>query len=209
MTEILFATLVFVLFILGLSALVLIARRLLLPEGVVNVTLNRKSALSGRLGTTLLETLLAGDVAVPAACGGKGSCGLCRVRVPEGGGPLLKTETDRLSRSERQNHVRLACQVRLRGDVSVLVAPAQLDAATHTCQVQSSVNLTPTIKEIVLDLPAGWDFGFRPGDFVLITAPAFRMSFDDIEIAPEHQADWIRTGLSNRTLESAQPVTRA
>jgi len=209
MTEILFATLIFVLFILALSALVLATRRVLRPGGSVDITLNGTKILSGSPGSTLLEALLTGNVAVPAACGGKGSCGLCRVKVPQGGGPLLQTETDRLSRTEQQDHLRLACQVRLRGDVSVLVDPALLDVTTYSCRVQSSINLTPTIKEIVIDLPTGWDFEFRPGDFVLITAPPFRMNFDGIEIAPEHQADWIKTGLSNRTVETTQPVTRA
>ncbi|KQI70704.1 hypothetical protein AN191_16720 [Loktanella sp. 5RATIMAR09] len=206
MTTILLATFLFVALVLALSAAVLAVRRRLIPEGGIEIGVNGGQTITGAPGTTLLDALVAEGVALPAACGGKGTCGLCRVHLRSGGGPVLATESGRLSAADLRKGARLACQIRLREPLEVEVDPAFLDAKPHAARVASVKALTPTIKEIVFDLPDGWDFDYVAGDFVLVHAPAFRLPLSEIDMTPMAEPGWAASGL---VAQSAAPVTRA
>lgn len=206
MTEIALATALFVALILAFSLLVLAARGILIPQQSVALTVNGNLRVAASTGTTLLDALTGAGIALPAACGGKGTCGLCRVTLPGSDAPVLPTEAGRLSPADLRAAVRLACQVRVRGALSVTVDPALLDVQTFDCEVVSTRVLTPTIKEIVLAVPSDWPLRLRPGDFVLIGAPAFRLPLADIDMAPLPAPDWSRAGLVAQTVKA---VTRA
>ena len=206
MIEIALATFLFVAIVLALAFAVLAARRRLMPEGGITVTLNGAREITGPAGGTVLDALLAEGVAIPAACGGKGTCGLCRVRAGAGAGPILPTEAGRLSPAERRAGTRLACQMRLRAPVAVEIDPALLNVETRRARVVSTRALTPTIKEIAFEVPEGWDFAFVPGGFVLVTAPPFRLPFSEIDMAPLAAPGWAGSGL---VAETGAPVSRA
>lgn len=206
MTEIMLAPLVFVALVLGLSALVLATRRWLVPQGRVPVTVNGAQTIEAPAGATLLEALSGAGIQLPAACGGKGTCGLCRVAVTEGGGPVLPTEAGRLSAADLRKGLRLACQVKLRGPVAVRVDPALISARPMIARAAEARALTPTIRQIVLDLPEGATFSFTPGDFVLVTAPPFHLPLSEIDMSPLPRPSWADAGL---VAESDRPETRA
>lgn len=209
MNEIILGSVLFVAIVLILSSVVVAARALLLPTSAVRVRVNRGTELGGKAGTKLLEILSDGGVPVPAACGGKGTCGQCRVTVTEGAGSPLPMEAAKLGRREMREGVRLACQITVRGDLDVGVAQEILGAESWTCRVASTRMLSPLIREIVLELPEGEALDFRAGAFVQVTAPAYELAFADLDIAPEHRAFWDRFGLRRMVSRNAAPTSRA
>jgi Na+-transporting NADH:ubiquinone oxidoreductase subunit F len=209
MNEVVLSSALVVLLVQVLALAVLLARRLLLAPRACVVTLNATRALPARTSQRLLSALTAARVGVPAACGGAGTCGLCRVTVTAGGGEPSPAELARLSAAELRGGVRLACQVRLRGDLAVQVPDALLDVQRLVCRVRSSRTLSPFIAELVLELPAGARFEFHAGQFVQVTAPSFELQLDAIELTPEHAAVWTQLGVRALTARAEQPTSRA
>jgi Na+-transporting NADH:ubiquinone oxidoreductase subunit F len=209
MIEILLGSAVFTVIVMLLSLTVMAARAILLPSSAVTVTVNGVRKLPARAGLKLLGALLDGGIPVPAACGGVGTCGLCRVMVTDGGGEALPTEAARFTRREIREGVRLACQVTMRSDIVVRVPDDLFDVTNWDCTVRSALTLSALIKEIVLDLPAGAEFKFRAGAFVQVTAPAYALSFADFDIGKEHKSAWDRFDLRKIRAASLEPVTRA
>lgn len=209
MTEVVLGSAVFVGLVLVLVALVLAARTVLMPSGRVLIRVNDRLEISAPMGGRLLQALGDGGVAVPAACGGAGTCGQCRVEVTSGGAVALATETALLPRREVARGLRLACQTTLRGAMSVRVPESLLAARTYACRVTSSRTVAPLIREIVLAVPPGEAFEFTPGAFVMIEAPAHSLRYAEYDIAPEHRAAWQSMGLAALTSTSRAPVSRA
>lgn len=209
MTEILLGSAVFTVIVMLLALTVMAARAILLPSNAVTVTVNGVRRLPARTGLKLLGALLDSGIRVPAACGGAGTCGLCRVTVTDGGGDVLPTEAARFTRREIREGVRLACQITMRSDVAVRVPDDLFEVTSWDCTVRSARTLSPLIKEIVLDLPADTEFEFRAGAFVQVTAPAYELFFADFVIAKQHEAAWDRFDLRKIRAASREPVTRA
>ncbi len=209
MNEIVLGAVLFVAIVLILSSVVVAARALLLPATGVLVRVNGERLLKGRAGTKLLEILSGGGVPVPAACGGKGTCGQCRVTVTTGAGAPVPTEAAKLTRREMREGVRLSCQVTVRNDLDVGVADEIMDVGSWTCRVASTRMLSPLIREVVLELPDGETLDFRAGAFVQVTAPAYNLRFTDFDIAPEHGAIWDWLGLRAMASRSAVATSRA
>ena len=194
--------------IVVLAALLQFARNTLLPAKPVVITVNGTRRVAGSTNQKLLDMLNADGIAVPSACAGAGTCGLCRVKVA-GGGDLLPTETALLSREEARSGTRLACQVVVRSPLDVTVSDEILGVTAFDCTVVSTVSLTPLIKEIVLIPPPGTPFAFRAGGFVQVTAPPYRLDYSAIAIDPAHETQWERLGLRRHTVHSDKPVSRA
>ena len=209
MIEILLGSAVFTGIVMLLALAVMAARAILSPSNAVTVTVNEERELPAYTGRKLLGALLDGGILIPAACGGGGTCGLCRVTVTDGGGEVLPTEAARFTRREIRQGVRLACQVTMRGDIAVQVPDDLLGVTSWDCPVRSARTLSPLIKEVVLDLPAGAEFAFRAGAFVQVTAPAYALSFADFVVAGEHDAAWERFDLRKMRAASHEPVMRA
>lgn len=210
MTEFLLGSSLIVLLILALAMGLLAARNTLVPNIVLGVRVNQGRVVEARRGAKLLEVLHGAGVPVPAACGGSGTCGQCRVKaVGEGAGELRSTEMSLLSARERREHVRLACQIALRGPVDVAVPAEIMSVETYTCRVASNRMLAPLIRELVLRLPEGADLTFRAGAFMLMTAPPYKRHFADIEIDPRHSLAWRIYGWSGLKSDVAERTARA
>lgn len=207
MIEILFA----LLFLTGLTVALAMAlqalRGRLLPSRPVTLTLNGQHRVEGLSNTKLLDALNAAGVPVPSGCAGQGTCGLCRVSDVTGTQGPLATEAARLSPTDLRAGVRLACQVTVREDMSLTVPEDVLGSASYACEVASIRSLTPLIREIVLKLPEGAAFEFRAGNFVQVTAPAYRLAYRDID--QPFGEEWGRLGIDGLVAESAVPVSRA
>lgn len=209
MTEAFLGSTVFVAIVLVLVALVLAARALLLPKGQVALHVNDRLHLEAPRGGRLMQSLVEGGVAIPAACGGSGTCGQCRVQITEGAMPALPTEEALLSRQDIARGMRLACQTVLRDPVSVKVPEGLLAAKSYACTVVSSRTVAPLIRELVFSVPATEDFTFTPGAFVMVEAPPYSLRYADYQIAPEHRAAWDQMAISELASGCAEGTSRA
>lgn len=210
MIEIALGSGVVIALLLTLTLLLLAARQRLVPKGDVTVTVNGGRKIDAKRGESLLSVLHGAQIAVPAGCGGSGTCGLCRVTaVGPGAGEPQATEKSVLSAAERRDKVRLACQVTLRGPAEVTLPADLMSVETMTGTVVSNTMIAPLIRELVADLPDGQDMSFRAGDFMQITAPAYSMDFADIEVPERFAGTWRDAGWRRLSARSARPVTRA
>ena len=201
----------FTLTIVSLVGLLMVARRQLVATGDVAITVNDdpEKCLHTPAGGTLLGTLAANKIFIPSACGGKGTCGVCKVVVRSGGGALLPTETSHVSRGEARDDVRLSCQVRVKQDMRIEIPPEVFDVRRWTCKVRSNQNVATFIKELVLELPPGEAVPFRAGGYIQIEAPAGRYPYSEFEVEDQYRADWDQFKLWRFDAVLDEPVTRA
>jgi Na+-transporting NADH:ubiquinone oxidoreductase subunit F len=157
----------------ALTAMLMIAERLLINYGICKLDINAgEKPLEVDGGQTLLASLYANEIFIPSACGGQGTCGHCKITVLSGGGPVLPTETPLLTRKEIRSNVRLACQVKIREDIYVRIPEELLNVRMFTSTVESSIDLTYDMKEIRLRLEEPAEISHRPGQYVQVQAPS-------------------------------------
>ncbi len=207
MTDILFGSGLLIILVLVLTATVMLARATLMPERAATLIVNTQTEIATKTGQKLLSALNDNGVLVPSACAGAGTCGLCQVTITKGGPDSLPTEAAHFTKSELRNGLHLACQVVIRGNMDIDVADDFLGAEAFTCQVISSRQLTPLIREVVLQLPEGLRPDFFAGSFVQITAPPYTLDYANV-VVPDHFAErW--EPLRHLSVKSAEDVTRA
>ncbi len=199
--------------ILLLVLVLLQARRRLVATGDVCIRINGDAERDIRTtaGGTLLGTLAEHRLFIPSACGGKGSCGVCTLRVIRGGGAVLPTERTHLSRGEERSGVRLSCQVRVKQDMEIEVPPELFSIRRWTCRVISNENVATFIKELRLELPPGEAVPFRAGGYIQIECPPHDVSYRDFDINEEYRDDWDRFNMWKYTssVEAGEDVSRA
>ena len=164
---------VFLVIILVLVIILLVAKYYLSPSGNVNITINGKDTVSVGQGGSLLSTLAQEGIYLPSACGGKGSCGQCKLQVPEGGGEILDSEKGHFTRKQVKEHWRLGCQCKVKGDMSIKVDDSVMGVKEWECTVIGNRNVATFIKEYKVALPAGEHMDFEPGSYAQIKIPAF------------------------------------
>ncbi len=155
--------------ILGMCLFLLGARHWLASYGQVKIRLNDEKDLQVQGGNSLLLTLVGSKIFIPSACGGRGTCGYCRVKVLDGGGSVLATEQMILTPAEIKEKKRLACQVRVRRDLVVHV-PEEFLAIKEFQTVVSKVEvMTDVIKKITFKLLEPKTIAFKPGQYVQVS----------------------------------------
>ncbi len=213
MTTVALGVFLFVFVILTQVVILMLARQKLVATGNVTITINDDpdKAITTRAGGTLLGTLASNRIFVPSACGGKGSCGVCTVKVVEGGGAMLPTETSHINRGEAREGLRLSCQVKVKQDMKIELPPEVFNVRKWLCRVRSNRNVATFIKELVLDLPAGEDVPFRAGGYIQIERPAGTVYYKDIDVPEKYREDWDRFDLWRyvSTVEKGEEVVRA
>ncbi len=202
---------VFVIVIVSLVIALMIAKSKLVASGDVTITVNDDpdKAIVTPAGDTLLNTLSAQKIFIPSACGGKGTCGVCKVEVHEGGGALLPTETSHVTRGEARHGVRLSCQVKVKQDMKIEVEPEIFDVRKWTCRVRSNENVATFIKELVLELPEGEEVPFRAGGYIQIECPPHLVKYSEYDIQDEYRGDWDQYNMWRFVSKVDEPVTRA
>ncbi len=208
MAEITFGVVFFTGIVLILVLFVLGARRVLVPTGDCMITINQRQSASAAVGQRLLEVLVKAGVNLPSACGGAGTCGLCKVKVT-GAGDAGPQELAHLSRLEAAKNTRLACQVSVYTDIKVEVDEAYFGVGTWLCTVKRARNVSTLIREIELDLPPNERMDFRAGGFVQITCPPFHLRYSDFQIENEYRDAWDKLDLWRLEASSDEAVTRA
>ncbi len=201
---------VFLFVILLLVGVLLYARKKLTPEGNVKITINGEKELEVEPGSSLLSTLAAEKIFLPSACGGGGTCGMCRCQVLEGAGDILPTETGFFTRKEQQNHWRLGCQVKVREDLKIQIPEEIFGIKKWECEVVSNKNVATFIKEFVVKLPEGERLNFRSGGYVQIDVPACEVDYGkDIFVEEKYREDWDKLRIWDLKMKNPEPCFRA
>jgi len=188
-TTLLYSIIVFLAIILLLVSMLLFARDKLSPKGDVVLKINDRD-LTVSPGSNLLSTLSGNGIFLPSACGGGGTCGLCRCQIMEGGGSILPTETGFFTRKEQHDHWRLGCQVKIREPLTIKLPESVLGIRKWECEVVSNYNVATFIKEFVVKLPEGEELNFSPGGYIQIDVPKYDISFRDFIIEDRYKPDW-------------------
>ena len=197
--------------ILTLVAILMVAKSRLISSGDVTILINddESKVMHVPAGDTLLNTLSEKKIFVPSACGGKGSCGVCKVHVLEGGGAMLPTELNFINRGEAAEGCRLSCQVKVKQDLKIEIPPEIFSVRKWKCKVRSNHNVATFIKELVLELPEGEAVPFRAGGYIQIECPTHTVHYKDFDVEDEYKEDWDKFNLWQFTSVVDEPVFRA
>jgi len=204
----LYSVIVFLIIIMLLVIMLLFARDKLSPKGDVTLQINDRELVVSP-GSNLLSTLSGNGIFLPSACGGGGTCGMCRCQLMEGGGSILPTETGFFTRKEQQNHWRLGCQVKIREDLTIKLPESVLGIKKWECEVVSNMNVATFIKEFVVKLPEGESLDFQPGGYIQIDVPKYETSFKDFSIEEEYRSDWDKFKMWNLGIKNTEETFRA
>jgi Na+-transporting NADH:ubiquinone oxidoreductase subunit F len=210
MQTIILGVVVFIAMIIALVVVLMAARSKLVNSAEVTININDgEKALAARAGGNLLNVLSENKIFIPSACGGKGSCGVCKVHIHEGGGSMLPTEESHISRGEARTGCRLACQVKVKSDMEIEIEPEVFGVRKWECTVRSNHNVATFIKEFVLDLPKGESVPFRAGGYIQIDCPPHVQEYKDFIIEDEYRSDWDTFNMWQYVSTVTEDVTRA
>ena len=202
---VLFTALIFLL-VVGL----MIAGKKLAPAGQVTIDINDgKKVLSVDQGSSLLSSLGNQGIFLPSACGGGGTCAMCKCQVLEGGGNILPTEQAKINKKEQKEHYRLSCQLKVKGNMKIHVHDEVLGIKKFEGTVRSNNNVATFIKELVVDLPPGFHLGHKAGGYIQIDVPKYDISFKTFEVAEKFRGDWDKFKLWDLKRVNTEPCFRA
>ncbi|HQV74551.1 MAG: NADH:ubiquinone reductase (Na(+)-transporting) subunit F [Flavobacteriales bacterium] len=212
---------VFLTVTLLLVGLLLFAKAKLSPSGLVKIQINGEKTIEVEAGSTLLTTLSEAKIFLPSACGGGGTCAMCKCQVIEGGGEILPTEAPYFSRKAIAEDWRLGCQVKVKNDMVIKVPEEIFGIKKWECEVVSNYNVASFIKEFVVKLPEGEHLEFEAGGYIQIDVPQCEVDFKNMDITahPELVAlgrdpqdfkpEWDKYKLWDLKMVNPEPIFRA
>ena len=213
------AAVVFFLFvILSLVSVLLFAKSKLLPSGEVTLTINGKENIKINPGGTILGTLGDNKIFLPSACGGGGTCAMCKCQINSGGGEILPTEKPYFTRKEIQDNWRLGCQVKIKNDMDINIPDEIFGIKKWECEVVSNYSVASFIKEFIVKLPDGENLDFKAGGYIQIDVPETEVAYKDMEICPnpndlsgpdKFKGEWDKFGLWDLNMKNDEPLFRA
>jgi len=210
-TTIISSIVIFLLFNLLLVYIILLAKAKLMPSGLVKITINGEEDFETEAGSSLLTTLSNKKIFLPSACGGGGTCAMCRCQVLSGGGTILSTETPYFTRKQQQENWRLGCQVKVKQDMEIKIPEEIFGIKKWECEVVSNDNVATYIKELVVKLPEGEFLNFQSGCYIQIDVPACEIDFkSDLYKIDEHfQDDYDKFKIWDLQMKNPEPIFRA
>jgi len=186
------------------------ASKKLAPSGVIKIDINDgHKVLEASPGKSLLTLLADQKIFLPSACGGGGTCAMCKCDVLEGGGNLLPTETGHINKTMAKAGTRLACQLKVKNDLKIHVPDEVLEIRKFEGTVRSNRNVATFIKEFIVDLPPGVDLNHKAGGYIQIDIPKYELSFRDFNIDERFRAAWDHFKLWDVKAKNDEPVFRA
>ena len=212
------AVVFFLLVILTLVSVLLFAKSKLLPSGEVTLTINGQKDIRINPGGTILGTLGDNKIFLPSACGGGGTCAMCKCQVNSGGGEILPTEKPYFSRKEIQDNWRLGCQVKIKNDMDINIPEEIFGIKKWECEVVSNYSVASFIKEFVVKLPEGENLDFKAGGYIQIDVPEVEVPYKNIDISPSPQdpsgpekfkGEWDKFKLWDLKMKNEEPIFRA
>jgi Na+-transporting NADH:ubiquinone oxidoreductase subunit F len=210
-TIIILGVAMFTFVILALVFVLLAAKARLVSSQSVRIGINgdAKHSFDAPAGNTLLNTLANHKIFIPSACGGKGSCGVCKVVVKSGGGELLPTEQGHVSKGEAREGCRLSCQVKVKNNIEIELPHEIFEIRKWKCTVKSNKGVATLIKEFVLQLPEGEVVPFRAGGYIQIECPPHVANYKDMDIEPMYRDEWDKYNLWRYVSNCTEEVVRA
>ncbi|WP_339920088.1 NADH:ubiquinone reductase (Na(+)-transporting) subunit F [uncultured Flavobacterium sp.] len=210
-TTIISSVIVFLLFNSLLVYIILFAKSKLTPSGLVKILINEEDMLETEAGSTLLSTLSNKKIFLPSACGGGGTCGMCKCQILSGGGEILPTETPYFSRKEQQDNWRLGCQVKVKQDMKIVIPASVMGIKKWECEVVSNDNVATYIKELVVKLPEGDFLDFESGSYIQIDIPECEVDFknDLYKIDDRFKEDYDKFGIWDLKMKNPESIFRA
>ena len=199
----------FTLIVIALVSIIIFAKSRLVASGNVNVEINGEKTIQVPVGSKLLGALADSKLFVPSACGGGGTCAQCKVKVFEGGGSILPTETSHITKKEAAGGDRLSCQVAVKQDMKIEVPEEVFGVKKWMCKVRSNDNVATFIKELVLELPEGEDVPFRAGGYIQIACPPHKLQYTEFTVQDEYKGDWDHFNLWQFESTVTEKVERA
>jgi Na+-transporting NADH:ubiquinone oxidoreductase subunit F len=211
MFEIFLGIFTFTTVVLLLVGVILVAKNYLVQSGNVTILINDdpEKSLEVPAGGKLLDVLSNEKIFISSACGGGGTCALCKVKVHEGGGDILPTELAHISKREARAGVRLSCQVAVKQDMKIEVPAEVFEIKKWTCKVRSNRDVATFIKETILELPPGEELDFRAGGFIQIQCPPHELAYKDFDIDEQYHGDWDKYNLWRYHSKVDEEVERA
>lgn len=216
-TVVISSVVVFAFLIFLLVSILLGAKAKLSPSGPVTLNINGEDR-EVESGNTLLSTLSTEKIFLPSACGGGGTCAMCKCQVLDGGGEILPTEVGYFTRKEVQENWRLGCQVKVKSDMKIKVSEEIFGIKKWECEVVSNYNVASFIKEFVVRLPEGENLDFQAGGYIQIDVPECEVDFKDIDITAhpklgrdpmDFKTEWDKFGLWDLKMKNDEPIFRA
>ncbi|MAZ58589.1 MAG: NADH:ubiquinone reductase (Na(+)-transporting) subunit F [Flavobacteriales bacterium] len=212
------AILFFLIVILSLVSILLFAKSKLLPSGEISLLINGKENLKVNPGETILGTLGNNKIFLPSACGGGGTCAMCKCQVNSGGGEILPTEKPYFTRKEIQDNWRLGCQVKIKNDMEINIPEEIFGIQKWECEVVSNYSVASFIKEFIVKLPEGQSLDFKAGGYIQIDVPETEVEYKDMDIAPnpndpagsdKFKGEWDKFDLWDLKMVNDEPIYRA
>ncbi len=192
-----------------LVGVILVARDKLVPQGNVKLLINDERTVEVPTGGKLLTTLAECGLFVPSACGGGGSCAQCRVRVDSGGGDILPTELNHITKREAKEGERLSCQVAVKQDMKIHIPEHVFGVKKWECTVRSNHNVATFIKELVLELPEGEHVNFRAGGYIQIECPPHEVDYKNFSVEERFRDEWDKFNIWQYKSKVTEKVERA
>ncbi len=205
------SVIVFPVVIVALTLALLAAETRLKPKGKVKITINGdpEKAIETDAGDTLLSTLSSAGVMLPSACGGGGTCGVCKCQVTAGGGDIAPTELSHVNYRESKENWRLSCQVKVREDMEIVVPDEVFSINKWECEVIGNKSVATYIREFTLKLPEGENLNFESGGYIQIEVPPFEADFKNFDIEDEYLEEWTQLGVLDLHTKNTETVSRA
>ena len=200
---------IFLLITVFLVMLLLYAKAKLSPSGTVVIKINDEKEMNVNAGFSLLSTLSAQKLFLPSACGGGGTCGMCRCQVVSGGGSILPTEVGFFTRKQIQDNWRLGCQVKVRENLEIKIPKEIFGIKKWECEVVSNKNVATFIKEFKVKLPEGEAIDFLSGGYIQIDVPKCKVDYKDIEVDEKFKNDWEKNKMFDLKMNNPEPIYRA
>ena len=210
--EILIAVVAFTSVVLIIVGGLLAAEKKLVAQGEVSIEINGDTdgALAVSPGTNLLTAMATSKIFLPSACGGGGTCAMCKCQIFEGGGDLLPTEAGHINRKEAKDNWRLACQVKVKEDMKIGIPDEVFGIKKFRCLVRSNDNVATFIKELVLEIQDGETLEFEAGGYIQIDIPEYaNLSYKSFDVEDEYREDWDKWDLWKYTANNDEDCFRA
>ncbi|MCB1164547.1 MAG: NADH:ubiquinone reductase (Na(+)-transporting) subunit F [Leptospiraceae bacterium] len=197
--------------VLGLVAIITILEKRLVAQGDVHININdnEEKSIDVAAGSNLLSALAGAGIYLPSACGGGGTCAMCRCQITDGGGDILPTEEGHFSRKEIKEHWRLSCQVKVKNDMKIHVPDEIFSIQKFKTTVRSNDNVATFIKELVLEIEPGQEMDFEAGGYIQIYIPPYHLNFKEFDVEKEYHEDWDKFNLWRYDASNDEEIFRA
>ncbi len=196
-----------------LVAALLLVEAKIVQKGDVRIVINgdEEKSIDASSGTTLLSALSENDIFIPSACGGGGACGMCKCKVEDGNRGVLPTELAHLSRREKKENIRLACQLKVKENRGIRLPDEIFNVRKSNATVNSTEPVATLIRELILEIDPGDDIKFQAGQYIQIDIPEYELSFSQfrIRVAERFRPDWDRFDLWGMRAKNQEPIFRA